>query len=239
MTSRWTRSGLTVIFAAAVLFLGSATTAPSVPDSLPADPPSREEIQALEELARWMHGDRRVTVFSPRDVTDAMRRGRRSFELFRSFTGKQAHLELLDDMPYGAEIFRAAERHGLDSLLVAAVVQTESNFRSGIHSPVGAVGLMQVMPETGALYGVADLTDPDSNLDAGTRYLRELLDLYSGDLELALAAYNAGPGNVKRFGGVPPFPETRRYVDRVLKTYVGNHRRAWTRSGAADQLRLP
>lgn len=239
MTSRWTKNGLTAIFTVALVFLGSATTAPSVPETLPPDPPTREEIQTLEELARWMRTDRGMQVFSPRDVTEAMRQGRRSFELFRSFTDKQAHLELLSDLPYGSEIFRAAERHGLDSLLVAAVVEAESGFRPRVLSPVGAVGLMQVMPDTGALYGVSNLTDPRSNLDAGTRYLSELLDLYSGDLELALAAYNAGPGNVKRYGGVPPFPETRTYVQRVLRAYVGNHKQAWTRSGAADQLRLP
>lgn len=239
MTSRWTRTWLTAILAAGLLFLGAATTVPSVPESLPEPPPSREEIQALEELARWMHGDRRMTLFSPRDVTDAMRQGRRSFELFRSFTGKRAHIELLRDVPYGAAIYDAAERHGLDSLLVAAIVQAESGFRAEIRSPVGAVGLMQVMPDTGALYGIANLTDPSSNLDVGSRYFSDLLDLYAGDLELALAAYNAGPGNVDRYNGIPPFPETRTYVKRVLRAYVGNHKRAWTQSGAADQLRLP
>jgi soluble lytic murein transglycosylase-like protein len=193
---------------------------------------------ALEELASWVRDDNRVQVLSPDDVTEALREGRRSFELFRSWTGEKAHRAYLEELPYGDQIFDAAEHNGLDSLLVAAVVQVESQFRPRAVSAVGAVGLMQVMPDTGALYGVHDLTDPTANLEVGTRYFSELLNLFSGDLELALAAYNAGPGAVKRFGGVPPYPETRSYVDKVLSAYVGNHRRVWSESGAAQQIVL-
>lgn len=220
-----------------VVLAASAPSVPSVPGPL-AEPPSREEIEALEELAHWVRSDRRLQVLTATDVAEAMRQGRRSFELFRSYTGKRAHQEFLADLPYGDEIFAAAERYDLDSLLVAAVVEAESSFRANALSPVGAVGLMQVMPTTGEFYGVADLTDPRANLDAGSRYMSELLELYSGDLELALAAYNAGPGNVKRYGGVPPFPETRDYVERVLSAYVGNHRGVWTESGAAEEFLL-
>jgi len=218
-----------------VVLAASAPSVPSVPGPLP-EPPSRDEIVALEELAQWVRGDRQVQVLTATDVAEAMREGRRSFELFRSYTDKQAHQDYVGGLPYGDQIFAAAERYDLDSLLVAAVVQAESGFRADAVSPVGAIGLMQVMPTTGQLYGVHDLTDPTANLDAGSRYMSELLDLYSGDLELALAAYNAGPGNVKRYGGVPPFPETRSYVERVLSAYVGNHRGVWTESGAAEQL---
>lgn len=229
--------GLATIASLTLLLFASSPSVPSVQGPLPA-PPSREEIVALEELARWVRDDHQVQVLSPDDVTEALREGRRSFELFRSYTGKQAHHAYLEQLPYGDEIFAAAERNGLDSLLLAAVVQVESRFHPRAVSAVGAVGLMQVMPDTGALYGVTNLTDPASNLDVGSRYFSELLNLFSGDLELALAAYNAGPGAVKRFGGVPPYAETRSYVDKVLAAYVDNHRRVWSESGAAQQIVL-
>lgn len=229
--------GLTAIASLTLLLLASAPSVPSVQGPLPT-PPSREEIVALEELARWVRNDQQVQVLSPDDVTEALREGRRSFELFRNYTGKQAHRAYLEQLPYGDQIFDAAEHNGLDSLLVAALVEVESRFHPRAVSAVGAIGLMQVMPDTGALYGVRNLTDPSANLAVGTRYFSELLDLFSGDLELALAAYNAGPGAVKRFGGVPPYAETRSYVDKVLTAYVGNHRRVWSESGAAEQVVL-
>ena len=86
---------------------------------------------------------------------------------------------------------------------------------------------MQVMPVTARIYGVSDPTDPLQNLSAGAQYLNSLIDRYDGDLELALAAYNAGPTNVARHDGVPPFPETMRYIDRVLRAYVDYQRSVW------------
>ncbi len=112
-----------------------------------------------------------------------------------------------------------ARRHGLDPKLVMAVVGVESAFRPEAVSPKGARGLMQLMPATAAELGVADTLDPAQNLDGGARYLRDLIALYGGDVTRALAAYNAGPGSVKRYGGVPPYRETRAYVKEVLKRY--------------------
>jgi hypothetical protein len=112
-----------------------------------------------------------------------------------------------------------ARRHGLDPELVLAVVSVESAFRPRAVSPRGAQGLMQLMPRTAESLGVEDAFDPEQNLDGGTRHLGFLLSLYEGDVERALAAYNAGEGAVARHGGIPPFRETREYVRKVLEKY--------------------
>jgi soluble lytic murein transglycosylase-like protein len=113
----------------------------------------------------------------------------------------------------------AAERYGLDPALILAVVDVESRFEARAQSPKGAQGLMQLMPGTAAELGVTDRLDPAANLDGGSRYLDALLRRYRGDLRKALAAYNAGPGAVARYGGVPPYRETQEYVRRVLRRY--------------------
>ena len=120
-------------------------------------------------------------------------------------------------LPFGREIDDAARRHEIDVLLLASVVEAESNFRADAISPKGALGLMQLMP----LHFADDARpfDPAENLDRGARYLESLSDRYDGDLELTLAAYHAGPGTIDRFGGAPPWKETRTYVDRVLSLY--------------------
>jgi soluble lytic murein transglycosylase-like protein len=112
-----------------------------------------------------------------------------------------------------------ARRHGLDPDLVLAVVAVESAFRPDAVSSKGARGLMQLMPKTAAELGVKDALDPAENLDGGSRYLLFLLTLYDGDLEKALAAYNAGMGAVSRHRGVPPYRETQAYVKKVLEHY--------------------
>ncbi len=106
-------------------------------------------------------------------------------------------------------------RHGLDPNLVRAMVEVESGFEAKAVSPKGAAGLMQIMPGTGKDLGLADAFDGASNLEAGIRYMRSLLDAY-GDVRLALAAYNAGPGRVPRSGPIPDIPETRDYVAKVM-----------------------
>lgn len=112
-----------------------------------------------------------------------------------------------------------AVRHGVDHRLVEALVEVESGFDPGARSARGAVGLMQLMPELARHYGVTDPFDPSQNLEAGVRHLRALLLRYGSDLELALAAYNAGESAVERYGGVPPFAETSEYVRRVLERF--------------------
>jgi hypothetical protein len=117
--------------------------------------------------------------------------------------------------PYDRTIAVLANRYRLDPDLIKAVAWVESRFRPEVVSSKGAVGLMQLLPSTAAMYGVTDLTDPDQNLSAGARHLRALMDEFDGDLTLVLAAYNAGSGAVRRSGGVPDYRETRNYVSKV------------------------
>jgi soluble lytic murein transglycosylase-like protein len=132
-------------------------------------------------------------------------------------------LEEIASAPDGADIVAlataAARRHNLDPDLVLSLVQVESGFKARAVSPKGAQGLTQLMPGTARDLGVKDVFDPAQNLDGGARYLRDMLKRYGGDLALALAAYNAGPGAVDRHNGIPPYRETRQYVRRVLERY--------------------
>ena len=126
----------------------------------------------------------------------------------------------------------AAQRHRLPEELITAVISVESNFDHAAVSQKGAQGLMQLMPATASLMGVRDPHDPDENIDAGASHLRAMLDTFKGDLPLALAAYNAGEQNVIRHRGIPPFPETRQFVTRVL-------RRMGDKKGAETVLAKP
>jgi soluble lytic murein transglycosylase-like protein len=121
----------------------------------------------------------------------------------------------LESKPYAELISTVAASHGMDVKLVHAVVEVESNYQPRARSKKGAQGLMQLMPATARQYDVKDPYDPKANLDAGVRYLKDLLSRL--DLRLALAAYNAGEAVVQRYGGMPPFAETRNYVQRVLQ----------------------
>lgn len=121
-------------------------------------------------------------------------------------------------------IHDAARTHGVDPRLVAAVARRESAFNANAVSHVGACGVMQLMPATARYLGVRDVFDARENIFGGTRYLRTLLDTFNGDLDLALAAYNAGPGAVERHRGIPPYRETQAYVAAVRRTYEASLR---------------
>jgi soluble lytic murein transglycosylase-like protein len=132
----------------------------------------------------------------------------------------------------------AARRYGVDPELVTSVIAVESNFNARAVSRRNARGLMQLLPETASRLGVTDSFDPVQNVDAGTRYLRTLLDSYRYDLVLTLAAYNAGPDRVEQYRGVPPFSETISYVRRVRREYQRRKSLATLR-GAASHTSIP
>ena len=119
------------------------------------------------------------------------------------------------DTPYGSEITASAQRNGLDPALLAGLIKQESGFKADARSGAGAQGLTQLMPGTAAGLGVTNPLDPGQAIEGGAKYLKQQLDRFGGDAARALAAYNAGPGAVQRFGGVPPYAETQNYVRAV------------------------
>lgn len=118
--------------------------------------------------------------------------------------------------PYNRIIAKAANMHQLDPALIRAVIHAESSFRPQVVSKKGAIGLMQLMPQTSVELGVEDANQPEQNINAGSQYLAQLLKQHNNELTLALAAYNAGASNVRKYNGVPPFAETQAYIERVV-----------------------
>jgi hypothetical protein len=205
-----------------LLFLFSTSTLPSVPV-----PPTGFSLD-LDKVFAKRAGLGLGTTAQPRPLLERS-------ETFRWIEEGDARRKeadrYLDRLPFGREIRGAAKRYELDSLLLASIVEAESSFRPDAVSDKGALGLMQLMP---LHFDATDQPlDPTVNLNLGARYLRELRNRYDGDLELALAAYHAGPGTIDRFGGFPPYRETQRYVGRVLQLYSEHQRDA----GAASAVR--
>jgi hypothetical protein len=145
------------------------------------------------------------------------------------------------DVPYEREIDAAARRYHLDAAVLKGLIKQESDFDPNAVSPAGAVGLCQLMPGTAQALGVEDPTDPEQSIEGGAKYLREMLDMFDGHPRLALAAYNAGPAAVMAHGGVPDYPETQDFVERVFanaRGYRSGHSDD-PRAGAADFDRAP
>lgn len=149
--------------------------------------------------------------------TNTPTNSRYSFYLKES-SPKRPGPKSLDDI-----IERYAVANRLENALVRAVIKAESDYNPRAVSSKGAKGMMQLIPETAREMKVIDPFDPEDNIRGGTRYLRKMLDLFNGNLDLALAAYNAGPGAVRRHGGIPPYSETRQYVQRV-KRFLQSYR---------------
>lgn len=223
------------VLATALCLATSLNPAPSDP-AIPApyDRPAEDDSAELRDLSHWMvsggrSGSGRFQAIRPEDLAAAETPGSRELSLFEEPSAQdtvEAQRRFLLDLPYGTAISAAAERHRVDGLLLAAIVAVESGFTPEAVSPRGARGLMQIRPLVGEAYGARDLFDPYVNVDVGSRYFNSLMKDYEGNLELTLAAYNAGPAAVARYGGIPPYRETRAYVRKVTARYQEYTRRA-------------
>src|ERR1044071_4309450 len=171
-------------------------------------------------------------LFAPSPLTDAFFPRRTAAPMTLEAVKEQFFSR---EVPYGAIIYREARRNGLAPELVAAVVRSESDFRPRLVSNKSAQGLMQIVRETSRILGCQNPFDPEANIAAGTKYLKQLLDRF-GDQRMALAAYNAGEGRIERFGGIPPFSETLEYVQRVARHTAEDRQQIRNRFRAAARM---
>lgn len=196
--------GLVVFSAAMVGLLLAPRSTKAQITSVTDESGRRMFINADPPLVRFSTPKPHATIYMPGEV---------------SFLGKNHPAMNLDRDGVEKLVREAAERHHVDPALVRAVIETESNWNPGAVSRKGAMGLMQLIPTTAQRFGVNDVFNPKQNVDAGVQYLGMLLERYNGNLDLALAAYNAGEGAVDRAHGIPAYRETRSYVQRVQDAY--------------------
>jgi hypothetical protein len=224
---------------ALILFLALSLQAvpshPAIPDKtqLPSGASDVAGSRSASLLPGGAASRYHAAVVSPGDLDAALGTQPRRFGLFRSDSAVDGRRDLLRGLPFGAILAEAGERNHVDALLLAAVVEAESRFAPRAVSREGARGLMQLLPSTGKDYGARDLLDPYANVEAGSRYLRVLLDRFNDRSDLALAAYNTGPEVVARYGCVPPYRETQDFVKRVLSRYAQHRHELENRPAAA------
>lgn len=156
-------------------------------------------------------------IFSAQPKPKAMQRAKETLPVAEVTVSMDSFAAIPPYLAYDDLIAEAAKFHGIASELIRAVIQTESAFNPLAESPVGAQGLMQLMPPLQEELGVKNPFDPRENIMAGSLYLKKLLQRHGGDIPLTLASYNAGPGNVAKYKGIPPFKETRNYVKKITK----------------------
>lgn len=207
-----------------------------VNDFVSTKPPhhTEESVTPRRKLMYWSSKDNRWKPVPPPN-TASMQAARSAAAEVSQYLGREStqsanakivaanfHGTASAPMDVDAAIEQAAARHNVDPNLVRAVVKVESNFNPNAISRKGAMGLMQLMPSTARQLNVKNPFDPEQNVDAGVRHLKQLLENYGGDIKLTLAAYNAGAGAVARSSGVPHFAETQNYVRRITNLYYGN-----------------
>ncbi|HEV7765372.1 MAG TPA: lytic transglycosylase domain-containing protein [Thermoanaerobaculia bacterium] len=194
----------------------NSETEQSSPSSMMVDPNFEKDLKAARSIAQQVAGGVVAITHGVEAAASAPLKAVAAAPRKLSFVSDKVRQDFFHkEVPFGAMIYREAKRNNLRPELVAAVVQAESRFKPTARSGAGAVGLMQLVPRTGRWMGARDLTNPQQNIAAGTKYLKYLSERFDGNETQIIAAYNAGEGNVKRFGGVPPFRETRSYVDKV------------------------
>lgn len=178
-----------------------------------------DDLLAAQKIAREVSGAAVGTIASPLGAAPTPSKLSEAVTASTGAVAERVQEQFFStQVPFGALIYKEAKKNNLDPQLVAAVVETESRFKPTARSHAGAQGLMQLVPRTGKWMGARNLMNPTENVKAGTKYLSYLTERFNGDEKKILAAYNAGEGNVRRFGGIPPFRETQNYVKKVLKS---------------------
>jgi hypothetical protein len=202
------------------------TTAAAQSTPPPTDPALQHDLSAAASIADQVAGGVQAAVQGVENVTSApLQAVADAPKTLSVITDGVRESFFSKEVPFGSIIYKEAKKNNIRPELVAAVVQAESKFKPTARSGAGAVGLMQLVPKTGRWMGATDLRNPAQNIAAGAKYLKYLHGRFDGNETKVIAAYNAGEGNVKRFGGVPPFRETRNYVSKVRGFEADYHER--------------
>lgn len=183
--------------------------------------PSRFLVRQSDQLDTGLFAD---SLLTGTNLPDSLRPAAVDPNAAFAILSREVREDFFETLPFGSLIHEKAQKYDVDPALVAAVIENESRYRPQARSPKGARGLMQLMPRTGRWMGAENLYDPEQNVDAGVRYLKYLETRFPGNQRKVIAAYNAGEGNVMRYGGIPPFRETKTYVRRVMKSYEKHSR---------------